>query len=243
MLTTQSTTANKPVKEIISLLGRYNLIPQLQREMIIDEAISAVECTPQEQENAYQRFLDRNPNINGNIQEKARQQLLETLTRQLKIEKFKRATWEKELPTAFMNRKSQLDQLVYSRIVNQDRGIAQELYFRLVEEEETWADLVHQYSQDQKAIANGIVGPVAVCSLAPQIAQKLLGSKPGQVIPPICIQNAFHVVRLEKVIPAVLDDSMRCLLYHELFESWLAQQCKDSQSQQLIWEKLNSLTA
>lgn len=244
MLDTRPTETNRePVQEIISLLGRYNLLSQLQRELIIDEAISTIDCTPQEQENAYQQFL-ASQRIDGDVQhETARQQIVAALTRKLKIEKFKRATWEKELPIAFINHKSKLDKVVYSRLVNPDKGIAQELYFRLVEEEESFTDLVQQYSQDSKAITNGLVGPVAVCSLNPQIAQRLLVSKPGQVLPPICLENAFVIVRLEKVIPAVLDESMCCLLYQELFETWLAKQCQDKHYQQLVWEKLNALAA
>ena len=247
MSNTQQTETKRPVKEIISMLGQYNLLSQLQREIIIDEAISSIECTLQEQESAYQKLMELNQVTNQNCSSdapaQAQKQLLEALTRKLKIEKFKRATWEKELPGYFIGRKSKLDKVVYSKIINQDRGIAQEIYFRLVEEEESFAELARQYSQEPRANVNAIVGPIKICSLNPQLAQLLLNSKPGQISPPICCHNAFMIVRLEQIISAVLDESMRCQLYHELFESWLAQQCSKMHYQNLMWQKLSSLTA
>ena len=209
--TQQTETKREPVKEIISMLGQYNLLSQLQREIIIDEAISSIECTLQEQESAYQNIVNQvtNQKCSGDAPAQAQKHLLEAVTRKMKIEKFKRATWEKELPGYFISRKSKLDKVVYSRIINQDRGVAQEIYFRLVEGEESFAELARQYSQEPRANVNAIVGPIEICSLNPQLAQLLLNSKLGQISPPICCHNAFMIVRLEQIISAVLESNYK----------------------------------
>ncbi|PLZ39592.1 peptidylprolyl isomerase, partial [Fischerella thermalis WC542] len=43
-------------EEIVPLLANYQLLPQLLREMIIDQAIAPFGCTPEEAEKACQAF-------------------------------------------------------------------------------------------------------------------------------------------------------------------------------------------
>ena len=47
-------------EEIIPLLAGYQLLPQLLRELIIDEAIAPIKCTPEEEDTARQQFYTQN---------------------------------------------------------------------------------------------------------------------------------------------------------------------------------------
>lgn len=46
-------------------------------------------------------------------------------------------------------------------------------------------------------------------------------SQPGQLWPPLRLGEWLLIVRLEKLLPAQLDEPMRQSLLNELFEAWL----------------------
>jgi parvulin-like peptidyl-prolyl isomerase len=219
-------------EEVIPLLTSYQMLPQLFRESIIDEAIAPISCTPEEIASTRQQFYQQNQ-LTSETQRQtmlfhycmSQEHLEEALiTRMLKIEKFKQVTWVHKLESYFLERKRQLDQVVYSLIRTKDKGIAKELYFRLQEREQTFAELAEEYSQGPEAQVGGIIGPVELSTTHPNLAQLLSISQPGQLWPPMPLGDWMLIVRLEKLIPAQLNESMRQRLLRELFEAWLQEQ-------------------
>ncbi|MDZ8081716.1 MAG: peptidylprolyl isomerase [Nostoc sp. SerVER01] len=234
--------------ELISLLASYQMLPQLHRELIIDEAIEqsshstdvAIELTPEEVAQAKQQFYaEKQLKNEEDIQAwMARQglsyeQLEAITTRKLKIEKFKQATWGNKLEAYFFQSKSKLDKVIYSLLRTQDVGIAQELYFRIQAKENSFADLAREYSLGPEAQTGGLVGPVELNALHPVMVQMLSSSQPGQILPPTRIAEWFVILRLEKFIPAQLDELMKARLLNELFEIWLQEQQKQMMSARL----------
>ncbi len=219
-------------EEVIPLLSSYQMLPQLFRESIIDKAIAPISCTPEEIGAAYKQFREQNQ-LTTETQRQAwlerycmnQEDLEEALiVRMLKIEKFKYATWGHKLESYFLKRKGQLDRVIYSLIRTKDKGIAEELYFRLQEREQTFAELACEYSQGAEAQAGGIIGPVELGTIHPSLAQLLSISQPGQLWRPMPLGEWMLIVRLEKLIPAPLDESMRQRLLRERFEAWLQEQ-------------------
>jgi parvulin-like peptidyl-prolyl isomerase len=219
-------------EEVIPLLTSYQMLPQLFRESIIDEAIAPISCSPEEIANARQQFYQQNQ-LTSETERQAllwrycmSQEHLEEalLVRMLKIEKFKVTTWGHKLESHFLKRKGQLDRVVYSAIWTKDQGIAEELYFRIQEREQTFAELAYEYSQGPEAQAGGIMGPVELGTLPPNLAQVLALSQPSQLWHPMPLGEWLVIVRLEKFIPAQLNPSMRQRLLRELFEGWLQEQ-------------------
>ncbi|RMF23034.1 MAG: peptidylprolyl isomerase, partial [Cyanobacteria bacterium J083] len=148
------------------------------------------------------------------------------LARGIKIQKFKEITWNGELESYFIQRKPQLDQVVYSLIRNHDAGIIQELYFRIQENENSFAQLAMDYSEGEEAKTGGLIGPVEINTPHPKIAQMLKSSRAGQVWAPTRVGDWFVIVRLEKFITAHLDEAMKQRLRDELFQQWLKKQMK-----------------
>ncbi|MBD2412428.1 peptidylprolyl isomerase [Nostoc calcicola FACHB-389] len=233
--------------ELISLLASYQMLPQLQRELIVDEAIEqssrsanvTIEFTPEEVAQAKQQFYaEKQLKNEEDIQAwMARQgltyeQLEAITTRKLKIEKFKQATWGNKLESHFFQSKSKLDKVIYSLLRTQDVGIAQELYFRIQAKENSFADLAREYSLGPEAQTGGLVGPVELNALHPVMVQMLSSSQPGQILPPTRIAEWFVILRLEKFIPAQLDEFMKARLLNEMFEIWLQEQQKEIMSAQ-----------
>ena len=226
---TQTITAS----EIIPLLAGYQLLPQLLREMIVDQAIASFTCTPEETASGYHQFLKQQQITSqtalqnwllcyGITQEK----LQALATRQLRIWKFKQATWGAKLESYFLNYKSNLDKVIYSLIRTKDLGVAQELYFRIQAGEQTFAEVAREYSEGPEAQTGGLQGPVELSVPHPTIAKMLSVSQPNQLWHPTRIEEWTVIVRLEKLIPAVLDEPMRQKLLDNLFQTWVSEQVK-----------------
>ena len=223
---------------IFPLLAKYGMLPQLAREIVIEQAIADVTCTPEEEESARNRFLQQNQ-LTTEEQVQAwlsrygmtTPQMEQLSLRELKLEKFKQATWGHKLEAYFLQCKSQLDRVVYSLIRTRDNGIAQELYFRIQEEESSFAQLAKDYSQGAEAQTGGLVGPVELNVPHPQIAKMLMSSKPGQLWPPLPIGEWTVILRLEKFLSAQLDPPTEQRLLNDLFQQWLMSQMQ----QQIIF--------
>jgi parvulin-like peptidyl-prolyl isomerase len=225
-------------EEIVPLLAGYQLLPQLLREIIIDRAIAPFSCTPEEIAIARQQFFEQNQLTDEAAQKTWAKQhgmtlaQLEALAlRGLRIEKFKQATWSHKLESYFLSRKQQLDRVIYCLIRNQDPGVIQELYFRIQEGEQSFADLAREYSQGPEVQTGGLIGPVELSTPHPILAQLLRLSQPGQLCPPTRLGEWFVIVRLEKFIPAQLDASMRQRLLNECFNTWLSEQVNQQLAQ------------
>jgi parvulin-like peptidyl-prolyl isomerase len=222
--------------EIVPLLLRHQLLPQFCREILIDQVIAAIDCDETESAPLRQQFYEAQ-GITGEREQQAwlkqtsmKLSDLEALAiRPLRIKKFKQQTWGSKLEGLFLSRKLQLDQLVYSLIRTADPEVAQELYFRIQAGEQSFAELARDYSQGPEAETNGLLGPVPVSQPHPGIADKLIHSQPGQLLPPTRMGDWCVILRLENRIPAQLDDSTRQMLLDELFDAWLTEQLSQPQ--------------
>lgn len=229
-------------EEVIPLLTSYQMLPQLLRESIIDQAIAPFSCTPEETASACQQFYQR-CNLTSETEQQAwllrygmsLEHLEVMTTRRLRIEKFKQATWGHKLESYFLKRTGQLDQAIYSLIRTKDTGIAQELYFRIQEGEQSFAELACKYSHGPEAQTSGVIGPVELGSLHPDLARLLRVSQPGELWSPRQLGEWLVIVRLEKLIPAQLNEFMRQQLLRELFEAWLQEQLCQLPDSDRIW--------
>lgn len=218
-------------EKLIALLASYQMLPQFLQETIVDGAIASFSCTPEEKASARQQFykkyqltseLERQEWLE--LYEMTAEQLETLATRERRIEKFKQATWGNKLEIYFFSRKAALDKVIYSLIRTKDEGVAQELYFRILEGEQSFWELAQEYSEGAEAQTNGLLGPVELGKVSRDLAQILLVSQIGQLLAPIPLGEWLVIVRLEKRIPAQLDESMRRRLLDELFQAWLQEE-------------------
>jgi parvulin-like peptidyl-prolyl isomerase len=220
-----------PQAELVNLLRKYQFLPGVVRELVIDRAIATVECNNDEQISALKQFYDLNQLTSEDQLEHwlelhylDRQQLAEIAIRNFKIAKFKQLTWGGKTESYFLKRKGQLDRAIYSLIRTSDLGIAQEIYFRSIEGEQTFAEIARQYSQGSESETGGLIGPVELSTPHPAIAQLISTQPLGQICQPIQLEQWYVIIRPEKIIPAQLDQPMRQRLIDELFHSWIQSQ-------------------
>jgi PPIC-type PPIASE domain len=222
-------------EEIIGLLQRHWLLPQLQKELIIDAALATVECSPEEIFSAYKAFYhqyqitsddDRAEWLKRNHCSLI--QFEDLVLRTVKLDRFKQVTFDRQVDSHFLQRKSQLDRVIYSILQVNNFHLAQELFFRIQDGEATFAELAPQYSSGQETQTGGLIGPQELSLPHPILVQKLLSMRSGQLAGPIQIVDCFVVIRLEQYLPAQLDTAMRQRLADELYQQWLQSQLNQS---------------
>lgn len=218
-------------EEALALAGKYGLMPSLVREIVVDQAIADITLTEAETAAAVERFSQAHQ-FQGpeQVAAFARQrglapeQIQELAVRDLKLARYKEETWGAKVESYFLQRKNRLDRVLYSLIRTQEAGIAQEIYFRIHDDGAPFGDLAREYSEGQEAQTGGLIGPVELSVPHPALARILSISQPGQLWPPTRVGEWYVVVRLEKFLPAKLDDSTRARLLDELYATWLREQ-------------------
>lgn len=228
--------------EILSMLSRYQLMPQFLRGLITDQAIAEIEFTEEERQQAIFDFRQQLRLISDEDIERWLQAnnltlegLEEVAVRPMRLQKFKEATFSRRLENYFMSQKSRLDRLTYSLIRVADENLANEIYFRIQDGEASFGEMARQFSDGPEAHTNGLLGPVPANQPHPFIARMLEVSQPGQLWAPRAIAQWFIIVRLEQFLPAQLDDAMRQQLMGEMFEAWMQEQIQQMGQPQLLW--------
>lgn len=102
-------------QDSILLLAKYQMMPQLICEGVIDRAISNIECTVEEINAACQQFYQQ-WNLTTDEQQQIwrshcglnQVQFEKMTTRSLRVEKFKQCTWGHKLKSHFLQRKQDL---------------------------------------------------------------------------------------------------------------------------------------
>lgn len=204
-------------EELLPLLTHYQMMPQLLRNLVLEQAIESVTYTPEEYSEFCQQLNSPQQNVN-------QPQFEQWASRQLKVRKFQQEQWGRKIKSYFLQRKRDLDQVVCSLIHVPDMELASELYFRLLDEEQTFSELAYEFSQGPEAQTGGIVGPIAISSLHPELGQRLYTSQPGQVCQPMQINGWVVIAQLETLLPVQLDAAMEQFLLNELMEAWLKEQ-------------------
>ncbi len=214
--------------ELLRLLQQYRLLPQLLRELVIDAAIAPISCTFAETVEVCKQFYAQHQITNDAERAVWLEQnqltaadLDHLMTRNLRLDRYKQATWGSKLESYFLQRKKQLDQVIYSLLRVEDRHLAQELYFRIQDGEQTFAAVVREFSQGQEVQTDGMIGPATLNTPHPAIAQRLATLQPGELSPPFQVGQWVVIVRLEKLIAAQFDQAMQQRLLTELFEQWV----------------------
>lgn len=217
--------------DLLSRLRRYGLLPAFIREVVIDQAIAPIVLTEAEAATAVAQFMQANQlttkeKCGTYLQQRGltAADLDPLAQRDRRLHKFKLETWGNKVESYFLQRKTQMDRVLYSLIRTKEAGLAQELYFRIQDDGEPFTELARQYSEGQEAQTGGLIGPVELSVPHPTLGRILSISQPGQLWPPTKLEDWFVVVRLEKFFPAKLDDATRQRLLDELFNTWLIEQ-------------------
>jgi len=209
----------------LAWLACRGLLPRVRRELAIDRAIAAVSLDAESESAARAEAESQWSDAEARARlERVGVQFADLVAANLRarrIRLFQERTWKVALPGYFLKRKSSLDRVVYWLLRTKDRLLARELYFRIKEGEEDFADVAARHSEGSEAQTCGMLGPSPLGSLAPGLAKLLLESQPGQLRPPVQLGEWVVIVRLEHILPCQLDAEMESRLYDELLDTWV----------------------
>lgn len=222
--------------DLLLILGQQRLMNPLVQSVIIDEAITPFQPNLEEQTIAYQELrkqyqLESESDYSTWLASSGltSREFYQLAIRSWQIAQFKQEKWGAVLQSYFIERKSKLDQVVYSLIRTRDQEKALELYHRIREKESSFAEIATQYSEGGEAYTNGLIGPVEISQIHPIIAQQLHTSQPGELWIPTQIDEWSVIIRLEHFLSSQLDSLMEQKLLNELFEKWILEKVRQAE--------------
>lgn len=139
----------------------------------------------------------------------------------LRLQKAMEERYGEQVEGHFLERRADLEQLVYGVIRVRHQGLADELYLRLLDDGADFGQLSREHSQGDERFTYGLVGPMAVQRLNPVLRQVLGALSVGELHPPFQLQGWVLLLRLEHREPAKLDAPTRQLLLEELLQQEL----------------------
>lgn len=141
-----------------------------------------------------------------------------------RLRRWSRWRFQHDVEVSFLDRKADLDRVVYALLRVPERELAEELHLRLKAQEIDFAAAVRQFSTGPERETQGLVGPVALSSTPAEIRERVRAGREGQLWSPISIGGDWFVLRLERQLPAELDAPTRERLVHDLFSRWVESQ-------------------
>ena len=213
------------------LLQRYGLLQPLVTKMITSQAIADVVVSDPDLNQARLDLLEEKgydgmeqwPKLIEALMG-TEEEVLAALTITVQEHKFSLEQFLPKAEARFLDRKNELDQVVYSLLRLENRFLAQELYLQIESGESNFADLAKRYAEGPERNTNGIVGPVSLTQAHPVLVEKLRVTQPGVLLEPFRISDWWLVVRLERYSPATFDDEISLKMCQELFAEWQKEQ-------------------
>jgi len=217
----------------LELLRRHGLLEPLAQKLVVAEAVAAEAVSDDERNQILQNFREQRGLASDddlahflNEAGVSADDLDWQLLLPLRIERHCQEHFRHKAEARFLERKNQLDQVVYSLLRVKDRFLARELYLRIAGGEANFADLAAEFAEGPERQTKGIVGPVPLTQAHPALAERLRTSSPGVLQEPMGIADWWLVVRLERFTPASFDEATAQQMTNELFQEWVRNEAR-----------------
>ena len=214
-----------------ALLKDNNLLRPLVEQMVTTEAIQECLVSEEALDEARQDLLEQRgfdsieqwPELLEGLG-RTEEEVLGRLQHVVRRQQFIRERFSPKAEARFLERKNELDQVVYSLLRLENSFLARELYLQIESGESNFADLAKRYAEGPERNTNGIVGPVSLTQAHPSLVEKLRVAQPGVLLEPFRIADWWLVVRLERYSPATFSDEISDRMCQEMFDAWIAEQ-------------------
>ena len=230
---------NKFSSDLVSLLNRLELWPNILLRQQQEEILRLVSISPEWLAEERQRFIG-DSSIEDHLQKHnwSIQDLDIHLALPEALRLFAEYRFSPGLEERFLSANGGHDQVIYSLLRVRDPGLAQELWIRYEEGEKVFSELAAEFGEGPEASTNGLFGPVPLGSIQPPQLQSILRSlKVSKVTPPTQLGEWTILVRLEQITQAKFDEKMRNFLLDQEMNNFLNQRV----SNLLLGKSLESL--
>ena len=214
--------------EIASLVKRMELLPKLVRRQQEELILEQVSLPPEWLEEQRQAFLG-DQSLDQVLESRgwSKRDLDVTLQLPEALRRFAKQRFGPGLEETFLSSRGGRDQVIYSLLRVRNAGLARELWIRLEEGETTFAEAAHQYGVGEEALRRGVIGPMQIGLLQPQVLQEILRSlRPGELSAPRQLGEWHVLMRLEQLQPARFDEEMREQMQQEALDEFLQERVK-----------------
>ena len=205
-------------------LKRWGLLRRIKKEMLVDNCLETVGMPNEEtkkkiikgwlQQNKIQNQAELDTWMQKNEMEMDNWESY--VVRSWQWSEYCLETFDSELNSYYLKRKSSLDKVTYSLLRTESKDLADEFYLRIKESEDTFSQLASEYSEGPEKKTQGYVGPVSMGQTHPAIAKLLISSKDNQLWSPRKLEKWWVIIRLEKLECTQLDDNTKRNLACEL---------------------------
>ena len=216
-------------KNVINFLINNNLMGSYLREILIEAESSKISVDPNEKREAFKSFLMKN-NLNDindlddfrNRKDWSKEKMENIILKPLKIRSLAENKFSGKAYDHFLERKNDLDLIVYSIIRTKEKQLALELYLRIDSEEEDFHSLAKKYSEGNEKLTKGIIGPIYTNQANQVLMNKLKSSKSGELIEPFQLDKWWIIMRLESFIPVEFTNTIKLQMCAELLDEYLS---------------------
>ncbi len=133
--------------------------------------------------------------------------------------------FDEEVEAYFIEHQLEFEQITLYRIVVPYSALAQELFYRIEEDEISFYEAAHLYDTDTtRRLKCGYEGRHHRWALPPQIAAVAFSRQMGELIGPVKSEQGYDLLLVEERIPAELTDEVHQLIRDRLFQSWIARE-------------------
>ena len=206
------------------LLHRHQLLTPLLRQLAEEQLAQSASFTPEEEEQLFEQVWQGLPSpaptrFSSDWPEglsDAQRQQAEQKIQKLRLQKRMNELYDEAVEPYFLKRRADLERVTYRAIRVKQMGLAEELYLRLIEGEQTFEALALQHTVGEERMSAGLMGPMCITDPHPDIVKVLRRLAPGEIHAPIAIDRWFVILRMEQKEPASLTKSMRLELQREL---------------------------
>jgi hypothetical protein len=215
------------VAETNRLIRQQGLALAVAQAWVLDEIVQVIELPPEEEKQLVRQFVEaKGVSSDEALQAWLKQKrlsyndLLYFATKKTRVERWQLRRYREEAEIRFLERKLELDTVVYSLLRLKDRELADELFHRIQAGEDDFPTLAESYSHGQEKNTRGLIGPVPLAAGHPELVSRLRVSRLGQLWPPFQVADLWVVMRFERLLPAQLNREMRARMVEELFQVW-----------------------
>jgi parvulin-like peptidyl-prolyl isomerase len=146
---------------------------------------------------------------------------------QLRLQKRLKELYAGDVEQHFLARRDDLERITYRTIRVKQMGLAEELYLRLLNDEDTFENLATHYSDGEERMTAGLLGPMSITDPHPTITKVLRKLSPEEISPPVAVESWYLVIKLERRQPAKLNNALRLQLENELLSNELTPQINE----------------
>ena len=142
-------------------------------------------------------------------------------------QKLREAVTADKIEHHFAVNKLAFDAAELSRLVVPDEDIARELRAQVIEENADFHALARTFSIDPATrLAGGFAGKVTRPEMEAAVESAVFGAHPGNVVGPFKLEDGWHLIKIEKLHRANLDDALREIIKEQVFAEWFEERLR-----------------